>query len=180
MKPLELLNLIAVFVAPIAAVIIGQLLQDFSEKRKDKMRIFQCLMTHRATGWGDSFEAVNALNSIDIVFSTDKKVRSCWAFFRSKCYKNFSDQERLTAQWKLLEAIAVSLGYKNKITWETIQNPYSPNGILQQIENNAKFQSGQLAFAEMISRMQNTPGQSAPFVSAPTKATQEDTTHANP
>lgn len=116
MKPLELLNLIAVFVAPIAAVIIGQLLQDFSEKRKDKMRIFQCLMTHRATGWGDSFEAVNALNSIDIVFSTDKKVRSCWAFFRSKCYKNFSDQERLTAQWKLLEAIAVSLGYKNKIT----------------------------------------------------------------
>lgn len=64
MKPLELLNLIAVFVAPIAAVIIGQLLQDFSEKRKDKMRIFQCLMTHRATGWGDSFEAVNALNSM--------------------------------------------------------------------------------------------------------------------
>ena len=176
MKPLELLNLIAVFVAPIAAVIIGQLLQDFSEKRKDKMRIFQCLMTHRATGWGDSFEAVNALNSIDIVFSTDKKVRSCWAFFRSKCYKNFSDQERLTAQWKLLEAIAVSLGYKNKITWETIQNPYIPKGMMEAMDQQQIIQKGQTelakvagAFAQMINT--NAANQ------APNR--QEDNSHAN-
>ena len=76
--------------------------------------------------------------------------------------------------------MAICLGYKDKITWENIQNPYFPVGLQRQIESNAKLQSGQLAFAEMISQMQNAPGQSAPFVSTPTKATQEDTAHANP
>lgn len=30
--------------------------------------------------------------------------------------------------------MANSLGYKDKITWETIQNPYVPVGMAQQIE----------------------------------------------
>ena len=30
-------------------------------------------------------------------------------------------------------------GYKNKITWETIQNPYIPNGMIsQQMQQNAR------------------------------------------
>ena len=41
------INLIAVIVAPIAAVIIGQKLQDRAEKRKDKMAVFKALMTYR-------------------------------------------------------------------------------------------------------------------------------------
>ncbi len=183
MKLTDLINLLAVILIPIAAVIIGQFLQDRSEKRKDKMKIFQCLMTYRSTGWGSSFEAVAALNSIDIVFVHDKKVRTCWASLLSKYNLTPSPQilqEQVNAQWKLLESMAICLGYKDKITWENIQNPYFPVGLQRQIENNAKFQNGQLAFAEMISQMQNAPGQSAPFVSAPTKATQEDTAHANP
>ena len=185
MKLTDLINLLAVILIPIAAVIIGQFLQDRSEKRKDKMKIFQCLMTYRSTGWGNSFEAVAALNSIDIVFVHDKKVRTCWASLLSKYNLALPPtqqtlQDQANAQWKLLESMAICLGYKDKITWENIQNPYFPVGLQRQIENNAKFQNGQLAFAEMISQMQNAPGQSAPFVSAPTKATQEDTAHANP
>ena len=84
MKLTDLINLLAVILIPIAAVIIGQFLQDRSEKRKDKIKIFQCLMTYRSTGWGSSFEAVAALNSIDIVFVHDKKVRTCWASLLSK------------------------------------------------------------------------------------------------
>ena len=41
MKLTDLINLLAVILIPIAAVIIGQFLQDRSEKRKDKMKIFQ-------------------------------------------------------------------------------------------------------------------------------------------
>lgn len=63
---MAILNLIAVLLIPVIAVIVGQYLQERTQKRKDKMQIFQCLMTRRATGWA-GIEAVNALNSIDII-----------------------------------------------------------------------------------------------------------------
>ena len=54
------------------------------------------------------------------------------------------DQQHLrkieNAQYKLLEAMANSLGYKEKITWETIQNPYMPVGMMQQIETQKIMQ----------------------------------------
>ena len=43
----DILNLAAIIVIPIAAVLIGQWLQNRSEKRKDKMQIFKVLMTSR-------------------------------------------------------------------------------------------------------------------------------------
>lgn len=46
-----ILNLIAIVVIPIAAVLIGQRLQNRSEIRKDKMQIFKALMTSRIYGW---------------------------------------------------------------------------------------------------------------------------------
>ena len=69
----DILNLIAIVVIPIAAVIIGQYLQDRAEIRKDKMHIFKVLMTSRIYGWTQ--ESVHCLNIIDIVFADDKKVR---------------------------------------------------------------------------------------------------------
>ena len=61
----EILSLIAIIIAPIAAVLIGQWLQNKAEKRKDKLDIFKSLMISR-TGW--SPKSVRALNIIDIVF----------------------------------------------------------------------------------------------------------------
>ena len=48
---MEVLNLLAIILVPIVSVWVGQFLQDRSEKRKDKMRIFQCLMSRRAVPW---------------------------------------------------------------------------------------------------------------------------------
>ena len=76
MKLAEILNLIAIIIIPIIAVIIGQWLQTCSEKRKDKMHIFKTLMTSRVYGWTQ--ESVYCLNIIDIVFADDKKVRNAW------------------------------------------------------------------------------------------------------
>lgn len=79
-------NIIAVIVAPIAAVVIGQKLQDRAEKRKDKMAVFKALMTYRY-GW--SQEAVVALNSIPVVFSEDKSVRERWKeYYKLLCIQN--------------------------------------------------------------------------------------------
>ena len=131
---MEWVNLVAVIIIPILAVIIAQYLQNRSEKRKDKMQIFKVLMTSRIYGWTP--ESVHCLNLIDVVFSDDKEVRKAWKDLYDKyCVENPTETELKKikdAQYKLLETIAHSLGYKNKITWETIQNPYIPNGMISQ------------------------------------------------
>ena len=72
----DILNLIAIIVIPIAAVLIGQWLQSRSEKRKDKMQIFKILMTSRIYGWTQ--DSVHCMNIIDIVFADDKTVCEAW------------------------------------------------------------------------------------------------------
>ena len=138
----DFLTLAALIIIPIVAVVIAQWLQNRSEKRKDKMQIFKTLMTSRIYGWTP--DSVNALNIIDIVFSDDKKVRAAWKDLNDKYRVTNPDQQHLkkieNAQYKLLEAMANSLGYKDKITWETIQNPYMPVGMAQQIEAQKNMQ----------------------------------------
>ena len=133
---MTIINTIAVIAIPVAAVIIAQKLQDRAEKRKDKMQIFQILMTSRIYGW--TVDSVHALNIIDIIFADDSAVRTAWKELNDKYNVSNPDQAHLKkieqAQYKLLEAMANSLGYKDKITWETIQNPYIPNGMVMQIE----------------------------------------------
>ena len=138
----DVLNLVAIIIIPIAAVLIAQWLQNRAEKRKDRMQIFKALMTSRIYGWTP--ESVNALNVIDIVFANDKSVRAAWKDLNDKYNVSDPDEQHLKkiqlAQYKLLEAIANSLGYKDKITWETIQNPYMPVGMANQIEAQKNMQ----------------------------------------
>ena len=77
METKDVLNLLAIIIIPIAAVIIGQRLQDRAEIRKDKMHIFKVLMTSRIYGW--TVDSVHALNLIDVVFAKDKAVRAASA-----------------------------------------------------------------------------------------------------
>lgn len=138
----DILNLIAIIVIPIAAVLIGQWLQNRSEKRKDKMQIFKILMTSRIYGW--TVDSVHALNVIDIIFADDENVRNAWKELHEKYTVENPTETQLNqikiAQYKLLEEIAKSLGYKKTITWETIQNPYIPDGMKRQWQEQAKSQ----------------------------------------
>lgn len=151
----DILNLIAIFIIPVVAVIVGQHLQNRAEKiRNDKMHIFKVLMTSRIYGWTQ--ESVHCLNIIDIVFADDKKVRDAWKDLYDKyCVEN-PDETQIkkiqNAQYKLLETMTNSLGYKDKVTWETIQNPYIPKGMLQQI--NERNQSQQ-AYNNLLLNMQH-------------------------
>ena len=172
MEPFEIImtiiNAIAVFTIPIIAVIIGQYLQNRSEKRKDKLFIFKTLMISR-NGW--TIESVRALNIIDIVFADDKNVRARWKEYYDKlCVENPTETELKkikTAQDKLLEAMAVSLGYKDKVTWETIQNPYIPKGMVDAEQMQREYQNGQLAMAkiaeQVVQNMQPRKDSNAPI-----------------
>ena len=150
----DILNLIAIVVIPIAAVLIGQYLQNRAEIRKDKMQIFKTLMTSRIYGWTQ--ESVHCLNIIDIVFADDKTFRDAWKDLYDKyCVQN-PDAAQLkkiqNAQYKLLETISKSLGYKDKVTWETIQNPYVPDGMIKQWQEQAKSQQ---AYNTLLNTMAN-------------------------
>jgi hypothetical protein len=142
-------NIIAVIIAPIAAVKIGQSLQDNAQHRKDKMGIFKTLMTTRFS-W--TIESVQAMNVIEIVFADDDKVCSAWkAYYEQCCVQNPTDmqlQQVKTEKEKFLEAMANSLGCKDKVTWETIQNPYVPNWMLNAMQQQQTIQNGQEELAK--------------------------------
>lgn len=150
----DILNLIAIVVIPIVAVLIGQHLQNRAEIRKDKMQIFKTLMTSRIYGWTQ--ESVHCLNIIDIVFADDKTVRNAWKDLYDKYCVQKPDAAQLkkiqNAQYKLLETISKSLGYKDKVTWETIQNPYVPDGMIRQWQEQAKSQQ---AYNTLLNTMVN-------------------------
>ena len=143
----DTLNIIALVIVPILAVVVGQGLQHSAEKRRDKMHVFKTLMTSRI--YGLTREGVEAQNIIDVVFVDDKKVREAWKDLNDKYHVSNPDEQHLEkvrqAQFKLLEEMARSLGYKDKITWETIQNPYVPNGLIEQMSNQTAYNQGMLA-----------------------------------
>lgn len=157
---MEILNIIALILVPIFAVVIAQKLQEKAQKRNDKMQIFKILMTSRICGWTN--ESVHALNLIDIVFADDKDVRKQWkVYFDKMCVENPTEIDLLKIKKekeKLLETMAVSLGYKDIITWESIQNPYIPKGMTDLIEQQQAYQNNQSIIMEQMKNMMQTNG----------------------
>lgn len=149
---IAIINIAAIIVIPIAAVVIGQKLQDRGQKRKDKLDIFKILMMNRSMGW--SSESTRALNIIDIVFADDVDVRIKWGeYYTLLCIQNpnaMQKKQEQTAQDKLLEAMAKSLGYKDQVTWDKIQNPYIPQGMIDAMNRQMAIQAGQEKLAGMI------------------------------
>lgn len=142
----EFIEVLAVLVSPVIAVWVGSYLQTKAEKRKDKIVLFKTLMTERIYGW--AYGSVNALNIIDIVFDDDVKVRTAWKNLYGKYAADGGSDETYKEiqelQHKLLEAMAVSLGYKEKIIWDSIRKPYLPKGMVELQEQQKQFQQGQL------------------------------------
>ena len=175
---IAVVNIVAVVLAPIVAVVIGQYLQDRSERRKDKMEIFKSLMANRSFDW--TVEGARALNIIDIVFSDSPAVREKWKdYYDLLCIQNpdiMQKQKINIAKDKLLESMANSLGYKDVVTWENIQNPYMPKGMLSALQQQQIIQNGQEKWAGAIDYFtQMLAEQSIPNVNAP----QEDKSHAD-
>lgn len=59
-------------------------------------------------------------------------------------------KQKLEAQDKLLEAMAKSLGYENQVTWETIQNPYTPRGMWEAMQQQQNIYNGQEKWAGAV------------------------------
>jgi len=142
---MDIVNIVVILLSPVIAVIVGQILQDRGKKRNDKMEIFKALMVSRGLGW--SVDSVKALNTIEVVFNDDKKVLEQWKVLYDKlCVENPSETELLkikNERDKLLDVMAKSLGYKDSITWETIQNPYIPKGLTDNMLQQQQYMNSQ-------------------------------------
>lgn len=154
---MNVVNLIAIIVIPFLAVIIGQKLQEKVQKRNDKIQIFKILMTSRIYGWTP--KSVEALNLLEIVFADDKAVCEQWKVYYDKlCVEDPNDMELSKIKKekdKLLEIMAKSLGYKN-ITLSTIQSPYIPKGMTDQMAQQQKYQTDQSVIMEQVKNMMKT------------------------
>ena len=148
---MEIITIIALVVVPICAVLIGQYLQDRAKKREEQMNIFKELMTARIYAWTE--RGVHALNLIDVVFANSKNVRNAWKDYRASLTASADTVNAKTVEknhHKLLEAISNELGYKGKITWEDIQDPYIPTGLYNMWEEQSKSRKGEAQLRDGI------------------------------
>lgn len=149
---IAVVNILAIAIIPLVAVYAGQKLQDRSQKRRDKLDIFKVLMMNRGFCW--SSDSVRALNVIDVVFSDNDAVRARWkGYYNQLCIQNPNDMQKKQIQEaadKLLESMAHSLGYEKQVTWETIQNPYFPKGMMDAMLQQQNIQNGQEKLAGVV------------------------------
>lgn len=148
---IAIINILAILASPVIALFISNKIQNDKDKRNDKLWILKILMMQRVSTQDISY--VNALNLIDLIFVDSKSVRDAYAALYSEYAKNEADfsAERISrAKTKLIEMIVNDIGYKDKITWDNIQQPYGPKWLLDEIDKKNQLMNAQIDMANIV------------------------------
>ncbi|MGF1679679.1 hypothetical protein L4D78_00130 [Photobacterium minamisatsumaniensis] len=137
------MEIIAVLISPVIAVLVSLWVTERLQKRRDRLDIFKVLMMTRENN--STLDFVKSVNAIDVVFHDKLSVRKAW----KELYNSYSEKDPDFKKigdnhTKLLEAMAVDLGYKDQITWEHITSSYTPNWLLLDRQNEADFKQMQM------------------------------------
>lgn len=122
---LAIAQVISVAVIPIIVWLLGISYQNRKTKKDAQLRLFLTLMANRqknpiSEAW------VDALNSIDVVFQNDKKVRAAWReYLDSLDQKSAHFENQNSYKLDLLSEMAESLGYK-QLKQTEIDRFYNP------------------------------------------------------
>ena len=122
---------IATWRSPIAAARLAEELRRKAQREDEKLRLFTTLMQERTRI--DAYDAVRALNLIDVVFSTSGTVRDAWAQLLAGLTSATQvpphvTQERLQ---KLLAAMAADLGLAEQLRVDDFSRSYFPTSLQQ-------------------------------------------------
>lgn len=110
---LSIVQIAAVAVIPIIVWLLGIKYQDRKSKRDAQLSLFLTLMANRQTN-PISREWVDALNSIDVVFQDNIKVRKAWREYLDSLNQKSAHFENANSyKLDLLSEMAESLGYKH-------------------------------------------------------------------
>jgi len=144
-----------IYQSPIKAVKIGRDLDVEQNKYKAKSDLFLMLFSLRGNPM--SYDYVNGLNKIDIVFQDEEKVLGAWGKLFDSL--NRKDQVDAVSEWDrlrtdLLSTMAESLGYKS-IKQTVIQQHYSPQAHANWQLDNQSFHEVQRAYYQSGALMHN-------------------------
>lgn len=141
------MNIIAIIIGPIAAVMITLWYQSRKEKRDTKHRSFLQLMAYRRS-IPPNPSMVEVLNTLDVVFSKNRKIVDLWHKYFALLSQPPS-QEREHTWLELLSEIAKDLRYP-MLKQTDLDKFYIPQYFGDQMEFQAKIQK------ELLRVLQNT------------------------
>lgn len=154
-SPLAIANVIAIALSPLIAVSVTLGYQHWREKRNSKMWVLNTLIGTRSNPL--TYEAVRALNMIDITFSKDTDVRRLWReYFEMLNNQGLNNQlgyeQRQRKNLELITEMAAALGYRKEVTHLDVDRVYQPQGIVNTEDRNERVMN------ELLRVLQNTQG----------------------
>ena len=143
------ISIFAILASPLIAVWVTLLVEKRRQKRRDKLELFKTMMTQR--GFSASYAWVDAINSLSVVFADEKSVVSAVNdFMQVVGTRPFNNEEYENKKIKLLEKMAISLGYKKNIDWEQLRKAYYPQWMINEVNFNTQVKNAQLIFANSV------------------------------
>ena len=135
-------NVFAVLLSSVIAVLITFYLQNRREKRQQRLTILGTLIATRHSPVTE--EHVRALNMIDVVFHDCSKVRQLWReYFDMVCNRGLDNEVGFAARQKknleLITEMARTLGYGKAITHLDMDRVYYPIGLGDQSKKSAEL-----------------------------------------
>jgi hypothetical protein len=128
----ELINIVAILLSPIIAVLVTKYLQDRKAKKDYKLSIFSTLMATRQAPIND--ETVRALNMIDVAFCKEEKVRNLWHEYYEMLHNEGLNnpvgyKTRQQKNLGLITEMAKVVGYGEEISSLDVDRVYYPRGL---------------------------------------------------
>lgn len=150
---------LSVVFSGVVATVITILYQKFSGEQIAKRKVFETAVSYRF--FISEEENVKSLNSIDVVFHKNQKVRQAWKSYMDEADKPSSNPQQLNDRYiKLLEEMALACGYKD-IRWDDLKRYYYPSGLLNRKNDDEVLKKLQIKAAEKTASdtvdQQNTP-----------------------
>jgi Family of unknown function (DUF6680) len=137
---MAVLTLIALLLGPTIAVCITLWWQDRKERRDAKLRLFTTLMVHRKF-LTPTYDWVNALNLIDVVFADNDNVVKLWHELYTLYQTSNTTAETLNHKYiDLLSAMAKVLHFR-KLQQTDIDKFYYPTAHGKQLEAQSEAQA---------------------------------------
>ena len=122
-----IVTVLSVVFSGVVATVITILYQKFSGEQTAKRRVFETAVSYRF--FISEEENVKSLNSIDVIFHKNQRVRQAWKSYMDEADKPSSNPQQLNDRYiKLLEEMALACGYKD-IRWDDLKRYYYPSGL---------------------------------------------------
>lgn len=158
-------NILAILLSPVVAVLVTVNLQNRREKRNQKLWIFNTLIGTRHSPIID--ENVRALNLIDVVFHDSERVRELWhEYFNMLGNEGLNNLQGWTQRQKknleMITEMAKVLGYGKAITHLDVDRVYYPVGLGAQSQKTQEIAEELLRVLKASGGVQFAPqGESA-------------------